>query len=126
MRVGNGLSESFPQAVIGPLVLVRQASSDQLGSGSILEGLVTAKRLTDTAALDRRKDAWAEAYRSTPRGQPVRTARTFSGLGDIFQLEGARRLCGRRSERSHDRKVHGLENAGAVCHREVEIIGGAP
>ena len=71
MRVGNGLSESPPQAVIGPLVLVRQASSDQLGSGSILEGLVTAKRLTDTAALDRRKDAWAEAYRSMPHGQPV-------------------------------------------------------
>jgi nitrile hydratase accessory protein len=36
-----------------------------------LEGLVTAKGLTDMAALDRRKDAWAEAYRSTPHGQPV-------------------------------------------------------
>jgi nitrile hydratase accessory protein len=36
-----------------------------------LEGLVTVKGLTDCATLDRRKDAWAEAYRSTPHGQPV-------------------------------------------------------
>jgi nitrile hydratase accessory protein len=36
-----------------------------------LEGLVTTKRLTDAVALDRRKHAWAEAYRRTPHGQPV-------------------------------------------------------
>ena len=36
-----------------------------------LERLVMAKGLTNMAALDRRKDAWAEAYRSTPHGQPV-------------------------------------------------------
>jgi nitrile hydratase accessory protein len=36
-----------------------------------LERLVTAKGLTDMAALDRRKHAWAEAYRLTPHGQPV-------------------------------------------------------
>ena len=36
-----------------------------------LERLVTAKGLTDKAALDRRKDAWAQAYRSTPHGRPV-------------------------------------------------------
>jgi nitrile hydratase accessory protein len=36
-----------------------------------LERLVTAKRLLDAAALDRRKADWAEAYRATPHGQPV-------------------------------------------------------
>ena len=36
-----------------------------------LEGLVTAKGLTDKTALQQRKDAWAAAYRATPHGQPV-------------------------------------------------------
>ena len=36
-----------------------------------LESVVTAKGLTDPTALDRRKDAWSEAYHSTPHGQPV-------------------------------------------------------
>ena len=36
-----------------------------------LERLVTAKGLTDAAALDSRKEAWAEAYRHTPHGKPV-------------------------------------------------------
>jgi nitrile hydratase accessory protein len=36
-----------------------------------LERLVIAKGLTDATALNSRKDAWAEAYRSTPHGQPV-------------------------------------------------------
>ncbi len=36
-----------------------------------LERLVTAKGLTDTAALLARKEAWADAYRRTPHGEPV-------------------------------------------------------
>lgn len=36
-----------------------------------LERLVTAKGLTDRAALAARKDAWAEAYEHTPHGKPV-------------------------------------------------------
>jgi nitrile hydratase accessory protein len=36
-----------------------------------LERLVTAKGLTNRAALDTRKEAWVEAYRRTPHGQPV-------------------------------------------------------
>jgi len=36
-----------------------------------LERLVTARGLAKPAALDARKDAWAEAYRNTPHGQPV-------------------------------------------------------
>jgi nitrile hydratase accessory protein len=36
-----------------------------------LERLVNAKGLTDPAALERRKEAWAEAYRHTPHGKPV-------------------------------------------------------
>ncbi len=36
-----------------------------------LEALAVAKGLTDPSALARRKDAWEEAYRRTPHGQPV-------------------------------------------------------
>jgi nitrile hydratase accessory protein len=36
-----------------------------------LERLVTAKGLSDPAALLARKEAWAEAYRRTPHGKPV-------------------------------------------------------
>jgi len=37
-----------------------------------LERLVTAKGLSDPAALLARKEAWAEAYRRTPHGKPVK------------------------------------------------------
>ncbi len=36
-----------------------------------LERLVTAKGLTNEAALLKRKEAWADAYRHTPHGKPV-------------------------------------------------------
>src|SRR5580693_2585739 len=36
-----------------------------------LERLVTTKGLSDHATLFARKEAWAEAYRHTPHGQPV-------------------------------------------------------
>src|SRR5215471_508453 len=36
-----------------------------------LERLVAAKGLTDTNALQERKEAWADAYRHTPHGKPV-------------------------------------------------------
>jgi nitrile hydratase accessory protein len=36
-----------------------------------LERLVTAKGLTDRATMETRKEAWAEAYRHTPHGNPV-------------------------------------------------------
>jgi nitrile hydratase accessory protein len=36
-----------------------------------LERLVAAKGLSDPAALNARKEAWAEAYRHTPHGKPV-------------------------------------------------------
>jgi nitrile hydratase accessory protein len=39
-----------------------------------LERLVTARGLTDRAALEMRKEAWAEAYRHTPHGKPVELA----------------------------------------------------
>ena len=41
---------------------------------SALEHLVTAKGLTDRSALEGRKEAWAEAYRHTPHGKPVKLA----------------------------------------------------
>jgi nitrile hydratase accessory protein len=37
-----------------------------------LERLVTEKQLTDAAALQERKEAWADAYHHTPHGQPVK------------------------------------------------------
>jgi nitrile hydratase accessory protein len=37
-----------------------------------LEALVLEKKLTEPAALLERKEAWADAYRHTPHGQPVR------------------------------------------------------
>ena len=39
-----------------------------------LERLVTAKGLSDPAALAARKEAWADAYRHTPHGKPVELA----------------------------------------------------
>ena len=36
-----------------------------------LEHLVAEKQLTDLTALRARKEAWADAYRHTPHGQPV-------------------------------------------------------
>ena len=39
-----------------------------------LERLVTAKGLTDPTELETRKEAWADAYRHTPHGQPVELA----------------------------------------------------
>jgi nitrile hydratase accessory protein len=36
-----------------------------------LEHLVAEKKLTDLTALRERKEAWADAYRRTPHGQPV-------------------------------------------------------
>lgn len=37
-----------------------------------LERLVTAKGLSDPAAMLARKEAWADAYRHTPHGKPVK------------------------------------------------------
>lgn len=44
-----------------------------------LERLVTAKGLTDAAAMLERKEAWADAYRHTPHGKPVELALSSSG-----------------------------------------------
>ena len=42
---------------------------------SALERLVVERGLSDTAALEERKEAWADAYRHTPHGQPVELRR---------------------------------------------------
>ena len=46
-----------------------------------LERLVIAKGLADRAALEMRKEAWADAYRHTPHGKPVElsTAQVLEG-----------------------------------------------
>jgi nitrile hydratase accessory protein len=38
---------------------------------AVLERLTVAKGLCDRAAMNSRKDAWADAYRHTPHGKPV-------------------------------------------------------
>jgi nitrile hydratase accessory protein len=48
-----------------------------------LERLVTAKGLTDRAALETRKEAWADAYRHTPHGKPVELAAASRIAGDV-------------------------------------------
>jgi nitrile hydratase accessory protein len=40
-----------------------------------LECLVIEKGLTDSPALLERKEAWADAYRHTPHGQPIKLTR---------------------------------------------------
>jgi len=42
-----------------------------------LERLVTAKGLTNPAALQERNEAWAEAYRRTPHGKPVELSAAY-------------------------------------------------
>ncbi len=42
---------------------------------SALERLVVERGLSDSSALDERKEAWADAYRHTPHGQPVELRR---------------------------------------------------
>lgn len=44
-----------------------------------LEHLVTAKGLADSASLLARKEAWADAYRSTPHGMPVKLTTGSNG-----------------------------------------------
>jgi nitrile hydratase accessory protein len=44
-----------------------------------LEKLSVAKGLADSAALHERKEAWADAYRHTPHGQPVELAAGHRG-----------------------------------------------
>lgn len=44
-----------------------------------LEKLVLSKGLTDLDALAARKEAWADAYRHTPHGQPVELDRPPEG-----------------------------------------------
>jgi nitrile hydratase accessory protein len=44
-----------------------------------LERLVTAKGLSDPAAMLARKEAWANAYRHTPHGKPVELAAAKGG-----------------------------------------------
>ena len=39
-----------------------------------LERLVTTKGLSNPAAMRERKEAWADAYRHTPHGKPVKLA----------------------------------------------------
>jgi nitrile hydratase accessory protein len=64
-----------------------------------LEKLVTSKGLTDIATLFERKEAWADAYRHTPHGQPVQLRAGFridykyrhSPLHEVTRADGVRK-----------------------------------
>ncbi len=61
-----------------------------------LEKLVTTKGLLDVAALFERKEAWADAYRHTPHGQPIQLRPGFrvsyqyrqSPLHEVVRADG--------------------------------------
>jgi hypothetical protein len=44
---------------------------------SALERLVVAEQLSDPASLLARKEAWADAYRHTPHGEPVELEKEY-------------------------------------------------
>jgi nitrile hydratase accessory protein len=44
-----------------------------------LERLVTSRQLTNRDELQRRKQAWADAYRHTPHGKPVELQKVSDG-----------------------------------------------
>jgi nitrile hydratase accessory protein len=71
---------SWPEWAAALAVVLREARGrGEVDDGSryydhwlvALERLVTTKRMFSTSDLDQRKAAWAEAYRSTPHGEPV-------------------------------------------------------
>ena len=49
---------------------------------AVLERLVAAKGLSDSAAMLARKEAWADAYRHTPHGKPVELSSSSGGSHD--------------------------------------------
>src|SRR5581483_3913255 len=53
-----------------------------------LERLVIAKGLTDEEALAARKDAWVQAYRTTPHGRPIELPQSDSGPDKRWILPG--------------------------------------
>ena len=53
-----------------------------------LERMVTAKGLTERAALSSRKKAWTEAYRTTPHGRPVELPKARPRLDARWLLLG--------------------------------------
>ncbi len=74
---GHFLWKEFASALAGELKAAADRGEPDDGSRyydywlAALERLVTAKGLTDSAALVARKHAWADAYRHTPHGKPV-------------------------------------------------------
>jgi nitrile hydratase accessory protein len=69
--------EEWTAALSSQLKLVAERGETDDGSRyyhhwlAALETLVIEKGLASTAALSERKDAWTEAYRTTPHGKPV-------------------------------------------------------
>jgi hypothetical protein len=54
-----------------PLSQPRRKALAAVRARAFSPGLVSEKKLTDTAKLLERKEAWIDAYRHTPHGQPV-------------------------------------------------------
>lgn len=69
--------KEWAAALAGELQAAADRGEPDNGTGyyrhwlAALERLAVARGLTDPAALLARKEAWADAYRHTPHGQPV-------------------------------------------------------
>lgn len=55
-----------------------------------LERLATDKGMTNRAALEARKEEWAEAYRHTPHGQPVQLDAASPGENGVGEHRDVR------------------------------------
>ena len=76
-----------------------------------LEHLVTAKRLADSATLVARKEAWADAYRSTPHGMPVKLTIGSDGRSHKNAMQGTSGSVARCRKSFGSRKYRAEESA---------------
>ena len=67
----NGLSRSLMSSNLPRIAVSSTMARVTISTGFALERLVTVKGLSDPATLLARKEAWADAYRHTPHGNPV-------------------------------------------------------
>ena len=79
-----------------------------------LEHLVTAKGLADSATLVARKEAWANAYRSTPHGMPVKLTTGSDGRSHKNAMQGTSGSVARCRKSFGSRKDRAEESASQL------------
>src|SRR5258708_39704044 len=95
-----------------------------------LERLVTAKGLIDGAALELGKEAWADAYRHTPHGQPVELAPAHLIRSIYNTSEECLRLRGQAHRRPASPKISASrsehEQEGLKLTRQIDRLQRRP